>query len=384
MALAKKIQAAGDWSLKLRDDTPPSVTNDVGLLRNGFSSLVVTPAWFAEPDQVDLAFSVYTGVLRTQANRVELGGEHASIWLGDEDSKGNLPGAVTANQGMVAWVNEILDWTPLTAGTLTAPSGTWLDWTWGGVLGEETSPREALDYVCSAYGVEWRVNDDLTVDVATRANLYGTPSTIFSRRWSGRDYGYRSVRAAMSLAEDLEDYGTRAVVVWDDAGTPTATGADGPATPYTAPDGSTLVMKRKVDSSDTKDLTGAGWIASAEAERFGKIRQNVTLDTDHRVVMHDLRCGEYAYLWDPEQGVMDTDRQVQFRGHVLFPLMSRIVGLSMSIEKGLGVYLRRGDGSVVDLTPWVAWESPGAEIEVGAFAPSLAQAMRRRGLRRRS
>lgn len=70
--------------------------------------------------------------------------------------------------------------------------------------------------------------------------------------------------------------------------------------------------------------------------------------------------------------VMDTASPIQFRGRTVWPITSRLLGMTWPITRGCGVYLRvwRSPQALPvwhDLTDYVLWEDGDLQLEVGAL-----------------
>jgi hypothetical protein len=91
------------------------------------------------------------------------------------------------------------------------------------------------------------------------------------------------------------------------------------------------------------------------------------LRTDLFDIGATVRPGDTIYVYDPDRaGLHDLANQVRYRGQIIFPAKLRVAGLVWPVEDGMGVYFRHGDGTILDLSEWVAWEAAGATIEIGS------------------
>jgi hypothetical protein len=114
---------------------------------------------------------------------------------------------------------------------------------------------------------------------------------------------------------------------------------------------------------------------SAAAQQFAATTVNTLGATstagpggsESQFVRRILRAGDYVYVYDLESGLVNTSTQITYRGEVIFPQTKRILSLTWAIEAGFGVYVRSNAATPIyyELTPYMAWEDPGAAIEVG-------------------
>jgi len=378
----------GDWSIDLAPDTPRRILAYTDLDTYGFSRLVVTPLHvpthaIAADDLPTVAR--YTGILRTVAtdrrsNRqpISLGGAGLAILLGDEDGKGDI----FENDASVSRVfydgpsnnsalRSVLDrGNGITDGAIVTANATSRDYD----LKAGDTPRKMLDLAMSVYPTKrlWRINPDATLDANTRANLFRTGEVAIIPGGGGRDgdlYGIDPITFAHD--RDVEDLSTRIRV---NASGVTNTGeADIVSNPYTNPAGDPLEMTRFVTSQQAGSAAAAGNIAETQLARFDEVRRQLRITTSHYDLAKHVEPGDSIYVYDPDQGLVDTTTQVHYRGEVIFPRSIRVEALRWPVQTGMGVYLLVGDpAEAIDLTPYVLMEDGAtSEIEVGAFSRTL-------------
>jgi hypothetical protein len=351
----------GRWDVTLVDDTPARVLSLIQAESFGFAQLVITPTHL-DPRLIDdatmLAASRYTGLYRGQTGRTSLYGAHVHVLLGDEDGKGDVMETArsTADGYLSQWFAQ-LAFSSFPNGTLTSPGGAYTD------TFQYVTRRGAWEVLTDHFGVEWRVNPDLTFDVGPVDALYGaTPSLVVLRNagWGGRDHVLSGVQGAARLDVDLEDFTTK--VIYKTSTVTTASGAN----PYTNPAGGPLIMDRLIEA---EDVTSPAELASAQLGRFDHPRYELTVDVDVYDVGYLAPVGSPVYVFDPTGGAYDQSNPVQFRGRTIFPMQTRVMGCRWPIRAGMGVYLRRHDGVSplwVDLTPYVVFDTGTAQMEVGA------------------
>ena len=368
MTITERVMLPGSWSLNLDPNTPPSVLATVDLASAAFGHIIVTPTHLgteAVSGATLLAASRYTGILRERPSKYELGGPGLAAWIADEDGKGDvLESALTKVAGtFVQWVTDLRP-SSLDAGTYTAIGGT-LSHTF-----DRINRREALDYVCTYFGAEWKVDPTGTLHAGTAANLFtSTPTVVVQPRSGGKDLNVTGINAEVGVARDMDDYTTRVFLI---GGAGTGSANISPATSFKDLNGNAVDLTRIIESTDT----GAGnenTVAQGQLNRFTAQRRALTLSSDVYDLGQDIDVGDAIYVYDPEQGLTDTANQVQYRGQVIFPLSTRCLGRTWPVRRGMGVYFRAPDagGTITDLTDWVAWESGATTVEVGATPRSI-------------
>jgi hypothetical protein len=103
--------------------------------------------------------------------------------------------------------------------------------------------------------------------------------------------------------------------------------------------------------------------------------------------------GAYIKVWDPDNHVWRLENEFVnyafgaptetfYNGHVCWPSVQRVYGITMPVREGMGVYLVRGDGDIIDLTRYVKWETGTSTIEVGAPPRRVSSSVKRRGVGR--
>ena len=366
----------GSFTLDLKRGAASAATpHEVLELVTPFSAVVFTPTYQGPAGTLTsstlLANASFSGIVLSRGNeRCTLEGQGPAVLLGDSDGKGvtftNPPGNYTGDIG--DWVtNKVIGsgrGNGVSEGTVSADATSLT-----AQINPGDTPRKVLDFACDRLGFEWRVNPDFTLDVNTKATLFPTtttPTAVVRRGASGRDFNITGLRGEVSVGSSWEDYTTE---VWVKA----TTGAMGsaslsPSTSYYAPDGTRVEWVRYIDSNKAANSSSASAIASAQLGRFDDARHEITLDTDLYHVDDDVRPGDTLWVFDPPNGLYDLTNQVTFRGQTIFPTSLRVMGLTTPIRQGMGCYLRVSDaaGTIVDLTPYVAYEDGNAEIEVGA------------------
>lgn len=380
MPVTKAVMANGSFSVDLARATPTSVTDAADIATKAFSTLIVTPTWL-DPSWCSAtsirAQSVFTGVLFGREERTKLTGYHATAWANDPGGIGEITERLSSstNANFFQWFTFEIPGA-LTQGAIDnyVPTLTWdpqyitiRQW-WDFVL----------DYFRDATGnssIEWRVTDQLALDAGTVASLYTeNAAAMLTDDFAGWDPVLPGLNATLSVADDAEDYTSR-LLFFPDTGGVAASGTN----PYVDWDGNAVVRKAKENDSSVPSAAAAG-VARSRVALVDQSRRKLTATTDSYCVLKDVQCGQYVHCWDQEQGIVDLAQKVEWRGTIANPVLTRVVGVTMPLEMGMGVYLVNGGGTpiVTDLTPWVEWESPGARFDLGALDRNYAYGVRSR------
>lgn len=411
MSVTERVMAAGSWDVTLNRDTPRRVLELIDIEVAGFAQLVVLPARLdprQHSDATMLARARWSGIYRAQEG-TKLSGAGAAILLGDEDGKGDVFETVrgTANGWLSQWVTALRP-IALYAGTTYSPGGSYdRDF-------HLVNAKQALEDVCTAFDVEWRVNPALTFDVGGVDSLYGaTPKVIILQDAGdgGRDVFLTGLRGGSRWARDLEDYTTKIVYVtqvttttdtevvteegsptytWDaDLGSDVVTDIGGSTTdtitesttetvittaataeediPFSRPTGGPVVLDRLIEASEDTGSTPQA-MADTQLGRFDQVRRQLIVDGGTYDLGHLAPVGSHVYLYAPPV-VMDTTNPVVFRGRTCYPIKTRVLGCTWPITRGHGVYLRQhksGAGQWIDLTDFVEFETGDVTLEVGS------------------
>lgn len=366
MPITRRVMAQGDWSVRLRDDTPQSILDSIS---TPFAEIVVTsgriPAQQASiSDTLALTAARYVGVVLRPGPQLELGGAGHEWWLGDDQGWQPLEAAVVKSAGtLTQWVTDIIA-SPLTVGSVTG-AGT-LDGRYHWV-----SRRQALDSVCRSFGVEWRINNNRSVDTGTQTNLYGTtPTALIVRRDGGREVTSPfGVNGIVSARWNFEAWTARVVVLGG-----RGRSAAGSAVSYLDPTGTTVVRTRVVEAKDAPYGTETV-IATTLRDQLNAAVREVSVDVLDYDVLGKVTPGANVWLYDPWLGLdAPSTTQIDYNGRKIHPVTARVVGVTMPIERGMGVYYRLHNGvspSYIDLTDWVEWEGPGGRLELGSASIPL-------------
>lgn len=379
MTVAEYRMKVGAGSFDVSPYTPSWILNLVHTQSAGFTHVVILPTHLdcrVVPDDGMLGAARYTGRLihdEGGGNRVQF--EHASAVLGDDVMETQQ---TTADGFLSQWFTQLALPGGLIQGTVHPPIG-----------GPYTLPfqyvtrKEAWETLTQHFGVEWRVNPWLDIDVGPWPALYGADPRVIilnDAGTGGRDLTLTGVQGVASLDTDVEDWASRVILLTKDPSPPE--GVDDPppivtvatgATPFRQAFGAPLVRDKLIDNSSRVDPDPAS-TAAAELAKVNTPRFQLTVSSDGYHVEHLTPVGAPIFVFDPTGGAVDELNPVIFRGQVTFPIQTRVVGMTWPIRRGMGVYLRRQDGDTVtwtDLTPYVRWESGPTRLDVGVLPRTL-------------
>lgn len=389
MAVNDVLGALGSWDLTLKSTTPPDLWDAIDF----FGHVAFIPGRLDPAQYGDnlLTAARYVGVVRKRDNSgddrrtkqieqgYELGGVGMSMWLGDDEDKGDVyENAVTpASATFASTINMLLPASgAVTAGTIYSVPGTY-----SGRHQYET-PRKAIQYVCDTFTassgqkVGWRVNGNATLDAGPESNLYVTdPRCVISRKTSGKDTsGVESVPGAFGVSRDMEDFSTRVVLLAEGEGESIATGtADiSPGlNPYKNIHGGALKLTRLASESDT-GVTLADTRAELLLSQYTTSQDELVVETDNYYIEGSFSVGDYVWVWDPAAGLVDTANEITFRGERLNPIKLQVTETKWPVTEGYTVAYRDADGVWYDLTDHVEWDgSHTVYVTVGGWARAL-------------
>lgn len=373
MAITESHRALGSWSLALSPTTPRTVLD--ALQHFGHVSIHTGRVEPALVGDGLLASSEYTGVLREKTfgdDWHDIGGPGMAFWLGDEDGKGSVYETAVTFAGELP-TQAVRDLLPA-SGAVTEGSFHPVAGLYSGTHQWE-SPRSAIDYVCTTMDAEWRVNGDGTLDFGSTEDLFVTnPTCIVVRCGAGVDMDLKALQGKASTMIDTEDFTTRVVLLamGTEAATATADVDINPAlNPYKDLHGNPVALTRLVSESTT-DASNAPARAQLQLNRFSGTRDALTLSAKDYDVFGAARAGDYVWVFDPDIGLFDLDNEITFRGERLYPAKLRLTEVTWPVQgPGRTVSYRAPDGTWLDLTDYVLWETGDASLKVGGYSRSL-------------
>lgn len=386
--------APGWWRLGLQRGCP--WLDDI----REFGMVCVTggPVASADPDTI-LAQSIYTGVLNHDLSNdlTEFTGAGACVWMGDEDGKGDIDASQrnldTADSGSSVNLTEIIgnlvDYcNGVTVGTVKSV---------GNVVGVIPRGMTARQWLTESFtfgvsdtdtiGLEWRLNHDLTLDVNDPDQLFADGAVLLT----GDGRGHRTLASGLEVvgceplriaSVNVENYATGEV--WYDRDADAGAEADNSTpTTYYAPDGSTIRWRRPRAQNASEPLASLGWAIvlliiidtiTGEVEREIDVTTEAASTQLHRII----RPGDWVRFWDPTGRLVDlNETPLYLDGQLVWPMRLRCTAIEWSAPPTSGVYHLTPDATptVIDLTPWVAWDNSAPRLEVGKPPPNILDAI---------
>ena len=386
MSVTERVMVAGAWAVDLAPETPGQLMEQIALSRAGFAQIEILPAHLdprEHSDETLLGLARYTGLYRSQEGTYRLSGPGLPVLLGDEEGKADI--AETAISTPNGWLSQ---WVPalrpitLRSGTVTSPGGAYT-----GTF-RLKNRKEAFEILNDAFGVEWRIRPTLHLDVGPPSALYGSvPQLLILRNAGsgGRDLSPlpaapTSVQTLTGVVvedadwdEDLENYTTKTIYATGEEGAEVLTTATTPDAdiPYGRGIDSGPVIWDRLISASTDNGSTPQQMADALLARYTGIRRELRVSGGQLDAAQLPQVGAPVWLYAPPT-VMDTASPIQFRGRTVWPITSRLLGMTWPITRGCGVYLRVWRSPQVlpvwhDLTDYVLWEDGDLQLEVGAL-----------------
>lgn len=374
MSVTEIRQSLGSWSLTLRRDIRKDVLDRLTYF--GHIAVIAGQVNPSEYGDALLSQARYVGVYRGRdsVDDFTLTGSGMAFWLGDEDKKGDVfetAVSFTAASFATAIAGLLPPGGAITSGTIHSVPGTYT------ATHRWVTPREALDYATDTFSTaadpaEWRVNGDGTIDAGLVADLFvTTPKALLVRRPSGRDLRRVVLPGAMTLSRDVQDYTTRVVLLAEGEGDAIAIG-DADLVGVTAKDiHGNLIKQTRITSESETSATNADARAQLMLNRFSTPRASVDLASSAYDIKSDFVVGDYIDVFDPDNGFVDTAREIVWEGERYNPVKIRCVEMTWPIVSDYTVAFRDINGSWVDLTPWFVPESGDTTIVVGELPSSL-------------
>lgn len=370
--ITELLGALGGWDITLSGETPDEIRSRLGYF--GHVVIVQGPVDVAAHGDELLPRARYVGVLRRrQSARTVLSGAGLVYWLGDEDDKGHyLATKVTITSKTLEQAVPMVLPPTVTLGTIHPDASG----TYSGVHQFE-SPRSALRTICDAFGREFRVNPDFTVDVGTAAQLYNTenPDTIVKRHGAGVDLDLVALGGEYEDDGSVIDYSTDVLLLGQtqEDGTFVTGSASAASVPYFDPQGNPVKIVRPIsESGQTEGSVGSR--SQLHLNRYNREARALKVTAEEYETAGNFVVGDNCWAYDPDTGIVDPANEVIFRGQVLHPDLIRAVGITWPLTEGHTVAFRTDTGEWLDLTPYVVWETGTNELTLGDLPKSLTGA----------
>lgn len=378
MSFTKRLMAQGDWSVQLAPTTPRWVRRIIEISEDeghGFNSVICTPARYnlADIDDDDLIDAAdYIGVHRANEGLTMSGAGLESL-VADEYGKYGANTTSAADQPFASWISDLATSVGvITAGTVESIAGD-IDYS----PEEPIDPWAILAFICNAAGAEWRLNNDMSLDAGRAATLFGTtPKAVVGAVGRGgvEPGGYRGVIGGVHLLTHLEDYANTAKV-YDGAGSNgTDTRGSLPYIDFTGGfAGPTVHLV--VSGADPTDLNALATARLVYGDDVLKRIYRVDGLGTTRPLEHIGGPGEYLYVFDPAQLILDKTNQITYRAGPVWPKKLRLMAVTTPLRRGQGWYYRYWDATLatpafatIDITDHIDWAAEAtleASIEVG-------------------
>lgn len=331
-----------------------------------YAHLLVTPTWIPANT---VAYSTlesaarYRGVV-LDVSRERIGGHGLAWWLGDENADGDVIATrVSSNaQGFSTLFSTVAGDTEELTSTGNQSDATAITSVW-----VFPSRRQVIDAISKIVDSEWKIDPDGNCYSGDVDYLYGASPAVMATPGGGRDIEIVGFPAEFTRDEKSWRQYASSVYVLGSAEFEAA--GSGGQSSFARDSAGNLVTRwrtaRQVDIGDNAQSV-ANSLLNLYASSRG--RREATIVTPSYDVRGDgVEAGGRIYVYDPDNDFYDTANQVWFDGTATHPLAMRVVSVEWPVEAGMGVYLHTHDGTsddVLDLTPWVRFESPGATLEV--------------------
>ena len=263
------------------------------------------------------------------------------------------------------------------------------------------SALSAVERVCQQLDVEFRVNNDATLDAGKAEVLFaghGTnePTAIIARNSNGEDPGISGLNPDSITSQfEAEDYVSGVeYLVNNSANSQNSDLAEAfdASNPYRDLFGNELERVQFVSEPNMPSISRQTR-AEAFLNELKKIKKSLSLSLEDYDIQGDFKVGDMIYVYDPEIRFVDTDEkriedgrtslyEVAYRGEIINPEKIRITGITWPIKDGYGVYLRRLANTnpyrieYIDLTEYVSWESGNTSLDIGDLQKRIGDDLR--------
>ena len=399
-------------------------STSTGTTNGRWGTIAVTPAEVPGASQTDaststvaalavLASSVYSGML-LKSDGLTISGEHVTAWLGQSSGVGAMTGALVSTPGTSCFnflsylvgpggapfalpqsltVHTTNAWPAWIGGTLTFYGWNQLKGTHKDVLDAAANRVNSMSPTGTTWPNlwEWRVGHDMVVRGNTATAIYGDPGVLLT---DAADVGSsqpvpgvggggypvlgptispvtHAIGARIAQTVDISDMASR---VWANIGiagveTSTTTGGQGFAV-----DGQAIDRQIVASGSDST-LTDSTRRSNAERINRSAPRETLTVEIDGHTLPWVVPVGSQVWLsaqgWWTKPPVVASDEQMVPIDGGMMARRYRLVESTWPVVQGCGVYflpnrsLPANPRGVIDLTPWVEFETGATRLTVG-------------------
>jgi hypothetical protein len=244
--------------------------------------------------------------------------------------------------------------------------------------------REALAMAMDAWGAEFRVNADGSLDAGLEAFLFVTnPTTLIVRKNWGDDPNYNGVPAlAMRVNADTKNLATSVFATGSLNGTTVLAEkvagwpGGGVGRPIENLDfqGNNYHRTALVNEPVSAHAHTLYQIAKKWYDELSTISGAVTVNAADFNVEGQFEVGDTVMLFDPETEHYDLTQEVAFRGDIIYPKSTRVTGMTWPVTSDMGVYYRASDATWTDISDWVVPDDGNITLEVGFTSNRLRKA----------
>lgn len=341
-----------------------------------FGHIVITGQWFQHPQEfLDadlLRVARYVGVViepeRSLAEH-HIRGNGVAWYLGDRETGPRYPNPITFTTDPPTTVLAPIGsggLLPLSieAGNIVNTSA--MNYNATDAHQFETA-AEAIGIYLRTTDAHARINGNGTIDVCRRFRddvyVVSEPRVVASRFGWGQDPGsYTGVHCQRMLTrKDATRYVTDGWLI--DRETGTLVNEVDTQVPYSDLHGNDLDRTFLVESLPEDSFTEE--YLENEIRNRGTILES-EIDTDmFELAAGNMNVGDWIWCYSPEDGFVDLDNEIHFRGQIMWPMKARVMEGTWPSAVGMGVYYRPIDtdpediADWIDLSPSVDWEFRG-------------------------
>ncbi len=352
------LMGCGDFSVRLRPDTPDVVIDAIG----SGDLLVVTPTRLADATDraTVLGQARYTGRLDTfTGDRLAMSGQSVLCYLGDGDnpSRGSflvgspITGPKTFSQFVTAAFAAGNRKGGLSLGSAFSSPATVIN---GDQIADTEATRDAFNRFCKIVGAEYRVNADGTFDWGAPGVLWKSGvniDTLLMTTCDGDDVDINALRVTRwSVTHEMAD-AIGAVYVRGSGGAVSLNGyyyfVDFSGAGFWAP--SKVVTASTSDAGECSAI-GAAVLAEAHTGHF-QIQATVDCD-DVGQYFTGGQPGDWVSLYDERNRLKDVANSGVYKGRTILPLNThRVIEWTVPLRRqGVYVIQMAGNSSVPQFT----------------------------------